>query len=25
SDLLDEIIHLCEFQQSAPYWRRVLH
>ncbi|MFA9330213.1 hypothetical protein V3G70_27160, partial [Escherichia coli] len=24
-DLLDEIIHLCEFQQSAPYWRRVLH
>ncbi|MCN6496375.1 hypothetical protein MLM12_23115, partial [Escherichia coli] len=19
SDLLDEIIHLCEFQQSAPY------
>ncbi|MWM71906.1 hypothetical protein GQL89_20390 [Escherichia coli] len=25
SDLLDEIIHLCEFQQSAPYWRCVLH
>jgi predicted component of type VI protein secretion system len=25
SDLLDEIIHFCEFQQSASHWQRVLH
>ncbi|MCV5090801.1 hypothetical protein ACNJPE_25915, partial [Escherichia coli] len=21
----DEIIHFCEFQQSASHWQRVLH
>ncbi|MCU9737355.1 hypothetical protein KSH90_023725, partial [Escherichia coli] len=25
SDLLAEIIHFCEFQQSATHWQRVLH
>ncbi|BAT33971.1 hypothetical protein OM252_17925 [Escherichia albertii] len=25
SDLMDEIIHLCEFQQNTSYWRRVIH